>query len=293
MKKAFTLLEMLIVVAIIGVLMGVLISSFSGASESARALKCLANMRNLARAAASCCPPTMSVVTGPALDKSTGTRRFVYSEGRGYISRDTRGKFPAYGKEPPNLPVISLYEEDRRLREHALTNSALWQLVDHNREIFVCPTHVSYCKSQNLRPLFSYLMNGDFAMPINNYTNPDRRLLFAEVPFMEGKNKVGDWFPKGKSGSGDTDSALQFKTCGDYAKAMGVSGSSGRENIGGNHRNGHDMLAHVVFCDGHVEKLRVSGISADNLIDLTKWLCTGKEAGRNKNKWELLTGVTD
>ena len=50
-KSAFTLLEMLVVIGIIGVLMGVIISQFGGATESAKAAKCETNMKNLATAA--------------------------------------------------------------------------------------------------------------------------------------------------------------------------------------------------------------------------------------------------
>ena len=41
MKKAFTIIELLVVIGIIGVLAGVLMTSFSGGTESARAAKCL------------------------------------------------------------------------------------------------------------------------------------------------------------------------------------------------------------------------------------------------------------
>ena len=44
MKKAFSLVELLVVVAIIAILAGVLVSSFSGGTESARAARCLSNL---------------------------------------------------------------------------------------------------------------------------------------------------------------------------------------------------------------------------------------------------------
>ena len=53
MKRAFSLVELIVVIGIIGVLAGVLFASFSGGTESARAAKCLSNMRNLAQAAIS------------------------------------------------------------------------------------------------------------------------------------------------------------------------------------------------------------------------------------------------
>ena len=53
-KSAFTLLEMLVVIGIIGVLMGVIITQFGGATESAKAAQCETNMKNLVTAAHSC-----------------------------------------------------------------------------------------------------------------------------------------------------------------------------------------------------------------------------------------------
>ena len=50
MKKGFTLVEMLVVIGIIGILVGVLVASFSGGTESARNAQCLTNMKNLAGA---------------------------------------------------------------------------------------------------------------------------------------------------------------------------------------------------------------------------------------------------
>ena len=52
-RGGFTIIELLVVIGIIGVLAGVLLASFSGGTESARAAKCLSNMRNLAQGAIS------------------------------------------------------------------------------------------------------------------------------------------------------------------------------------------------------------------------------------------------
>ena len=50
MKKAFSLVELIVVIGIIAILSGVLLATFGGGTASARAARCLSNMKNLASA---------------------------------------------------------------------------------------------------------------------------------------------------------------------------------------------------------------------------------------------------
>ena len=70
MKKAFTIVELLVVIGIIALLMGVLIISFSGGMESARSAKCLSHLKHLATAVNSCA--IVSATGGAARTVSTG-----------------------------------------------------------------------------------------------------------------------------------------------------------------------------------------------------------------------------
>ena len=50
MKKAFTLIELIVVVGILVVLVGTLVAALSGGTDAARAARCLTNLKNLATA---------------------------------------------------------------------------------------------------------------------------------------------------------------------------------------------------------------------------------------------------
>ena len=109
-------------------------------------------------------------------------------------------------------------------------------------------------------------------------------LLFGEIPFLK-KRGPGEWFPgineNGKTdptGNEETDAVIQFEN----------------ENIGANHKSAKHWVAHVVFADGHTEKLRVSGqggkvMSGSELRQLTEWLCEGEDISFNGQAYEKLT----
>lgn len=86
-KKGFTLAELLIVVAIIGVLVAISIPIFTAQLEKAREATDLANQR-AAKAAA----------VAAYLDAdSTGTKTYYYDAASGAVKSD-RGTFAGYGK---------------------------------------------------------------------------------------------------------------------------------------------------------------------------------------------------
>ena len=293
MKKGFSLVELLVVIGIIGILAGVLMGVFSGGGDSARAARCLSNMKNLANACqtygmkTSRYPNAGSIET-LEMDTSAGVRNVkkLYRDRAGWISLDTEGKYPSQSHSANS--VIGMYCEDESKAAHALTNGCLWVYVARNRQTYICPQHVKKC-GKNAKPLWSYLMNEFFEWDdseggksysttgkckwYGHLNNADKILLFSEVPFMN----YCSWQPEGEGGTIDTDSVLQY---------------SKNELIGANHVSGRNLFAHVAFADGHVEKLRIpySGsiknpqINEGNLRELTKWLCQGKDYafdGRN------------
>lgn len=307
MKKAFTLIELLVVIGIIGILSGILITSFGGGTESARNAKCLANMRSLASAC-----QTYGMATGfyPAagsyelatIDESSGTQDVkdkVY-ECRGWISWDSRGAYESTPRKhvASSSWFTSCYNQEEDVREFALTNGVLLKYVSGNRDVFVCPCHKLACAASR-QPLWSYVMNswfrwdnsrggkafdeGDDSHKLRWYTGvtrSDRRLLFAEIPFTDTiaePSKDTDTSPGTKN-----DCTLQYESW------------AGGEYLGFNHKSGKKLkFAHVVFADGHVEKISYpnrTGLNVSQARELTEWLCEGKDVEFNGETYKKSTG---
>ena len=288
MRKAFTMIELLVVIGLIGVLMATLAVSFSGGTESARAAQCLANMKSLANGVQAYVGgegryPLAGSLEALGFDESQGVRNVkkVYREWKGWISWNSR---ETYKSRPQNHSssmswFTSTYSTDLDAREFALTNGAIWTAMSGSATCYRCPNHTRVLKGSN--PNWSYVMNAFFgwdyslgsdAVAVNDprllreyVTRADRRLLFAEIPFA---SYTGDT-PNTDSGSGTAcDCVLQYKGTGPNP-----------ESIGFNHKSGRDITAHVVFADGHAEKLLYK--EKQDVQELTRWLCEAKDVAYN------------
>lgn len=300
MKKGFTLIELLVVIGIIGVLAGVMMTSFSGGTESARAAKCLTNMRNLAQGWISAGAADTTWRKYPAagsheyveVDSSRRNPRPYYQEIKGWISWNSKGAYRGHDTSSHQASgswMISAYSTDREQRLFCLTNGAIWKFVGGNSSTYVCPLHA---KAMNLKtpPIWSYLMNSamgwdysegsqtvmDQRKTVGSLACADKTLLFSEMPF----SGIGSWQPSGEGGGTECDCVLQFN--GSIVNDKSPA-ANGHENIGVNHKNGKNLCAHVAFADGHTEKLRIPftgnvkkpNVDDGMLRDITAWLCKG------------------
>ena len=316
MKPAFSLVELLVVIGIIAVLTGVLLTTMSGTTESARTAQCMSNMRNLATACqtygqANGRYPLAGSIERMRIDESGGIAKakMVYSEVPGWISWNSNG---AYKNKPTSHMassawLTSMYLQNNDVNYYCLTNGALHRYLSGDRSAYVCPTHVKK-QGKKGKPQWSYLMNAYFGwddteggsaqgenfshVEFGRLKNADRVLLFCEVPFAKLPN-TGSWFPEGEGSGTECDCVLQYNP--GESKAVGSHGANraktGNENIGFNHRSGKNIFANVVFADSHVEKLVLpkKGLSDSQIRQLTSWLCMGEEVsydGRNYNRLE-------
>lgn len=289
MKKAFTLIEILVVVGILGLLMATLVFYIGGNTDSAQAAKCKTNLKNLATAvvsasveigddvyfplAGSC--ETMSI----ALQRGGGSNK-VYDEIPGWVSWNSDGKYRSKPTSHASSAgwFTSAYEQDPEVREYCITNGAVYKFV-RNHETYLCPMHLKKMPA-NKRPVWSYVMNGYFGYDTSEGSKslyrdyyPGKKtssvyahstLLFAELQWEDFIDVKPDF---SESAGFENDCTLQYHE------------NDGAEIIGFNHKVGNDVVAHVVFADCHVEAIKYprNGMSEKDLEELTKLLCTGKD----------------
>lgn len=315
MKRAFTIIELLVVVGIIAVLMGALLVATGGATESARAAKCLANLRSLAAAVNSAAMehnhyPCAGSYEYTDFDTSGQKVKTICKEKVGWISwlsnkGDPYGKQP--GAKPPtshqSIEICPFYGTGNLQDDtYAITNGSIWKATGCNMNVYVCPSHVKYRQDKSRKPpLWSYVMNSWFGYDrtqgsksiaeenkeYGKVARADRRLLFAEIPMVRMQNGKAIDNPDGEEY--ECDCTLQFKATVD-GKKYGGSWDGTPEEIGFNHVIGkRGRCGHVAYADGHVDKVTYSdkGLTPE---ELTALLCGGVDVALGEAGWQKAHG---
>lgn len=288
-RAAFTLIELLVVIGIIAVLAGILLTVTGSGTESARAAKCIANLRSLAQAANAAAMGGGYPAAGSFQTIGVNGNQMAYTEVRGWISWLSNEGDPFGYKEgsaKPTAPVsvdIAVYDEqNEEKRLFAITNGSIWKATGKHIEIYRCPTHLK----QGGSPNFSYVMNASFGYDYTKGTKgagggvgygtlqrADRTLMFAEIG--GGSDKYG------------RDCTLQYRASVN-GKEYGANWDGTPESIGFMHKGSKGrMCAHVAFADGHTEKLLApSGDGGLTKEQLTALLCAGKDLAFDGSKYE-------
>lgn len=316
MKKAFTLIELLIVIGIIGILAGVMLGNYSGIVARVQSTKCETNLKNLANAVGTyaTCGRYPYAHSAQFIRTTGGTdnQGVEIGEFKGWISwlsGDTR--FPIPGDSPASLQHVAFSDQNEKNITFAITNGAIWTAVGKNRDCYVCPVHLEQCRRNGvLNPGWSYQMNGYFGfekskgsadategdfIETGTIRRADRLLLFAEIPALKASSKDAAKrnvkLPEANFNGGSED----LTSCGclvtkDTSSATGAKGQSaaggGTSSIGFNHVRGRDIVGHVAFADGHVETLAAP--KNGDFANLTDWLCRGLDVVIKKGDYEKI-----
>ena len=310
-KAGFTLLELLIVIGIIAILGGVMLTQFSGSTESAMSAVCLNNMRTL-------CNAVMADGSRESRYPSAGPYRYFAQREKdeGGEDKPWRQGWIGFSRGDSKVSCYHDGSNDGEAQHYAITNGSIWRTMGGQLSAYVCPAHTKYCKQQKKpTPSWSYAMNSYFgwdngsvaadveigrrafgdgyvsfsysSKPISRKRPLEKVLLFAEIPFVENGVQHPEWSTSADQGN---DAILQYPPAGNENKKANKAGDGSGELIGFNHKSGKMYGAHVAFADGHCVRLALPmGASEDNLKDLTTWLCTGLEYTFNGSKYEKVS----
>lgn len=311
-KGGFTLVELMIVIAIIGLLSVALTTQVTKIQASARAAKCKANLRALAQVASNYggdrFPAAGSFEAQSSTDKNAGTEdnpnyKPVWYVKRGWVTW-TSGGGPAWAWGKDNK-LGENESWDSHWSKYAqspatcygnaayisITNGVFWPLLGKDIRAFVCDAHKSLTKNVFGKEIYrSYIMNGYFMYDEGSVgVGTDERetiealvdgraairLMFAELPAHGARNE--EQF---------TYSALKYDGLEDKDDEDGYTNGKSFA-IGFNHMVAKRWVAHVAFADGHVEGLVLPNTAKDkdgcpnysdkDIRNLTGLLCNGRE----------------
>ena len=299
-KTGFTLVELLVVIAIIGILASALVFQVTKAGDSARAMRCRANLKNLAQAALSYGAenrwlPFAGSFEDVVISITENDAIPLYFERTGWVNWTGRskGKFrePHPGQTAKQCAAGRSYRNDPAF--FSITNGTLWYLTGKNLDVYSCDVHRKVSR-QNGYPhvLRSYVMNSYFGfdnrgenathapfrgigvMGLSSKGNAGNLLLFSEMPIF----KPNSGTPRQVDVKGEYNAGGPCWADGVLETHIHGYSSKRREYIGFNHLVAKRYVAHVAFADGHVDALvEPRGATVQELEDLTEDLCNGYE----------------
>lgn len=290
LQNGFTLVELMVVIGIIGMLAAALVTQVPRALEAGRAVKCKANLKNLAQAFSSYTVgqisegddihlPTAGSFEWRSIDLAH--QILWYHSSAAWVSWTPNGQWPYPSREVSmrdSMTPSTFFDRNSGNSKafYSITNGVLWGSLGKDASVYICEVHKKNLERQlGARVYRSYVMNRYFGyddrndpasyhrwVHVGDVTKSGTagiRLLLAELPGQLGKNAG--------TSTEEADSVLD---------------PNNNEYIGFNHKIGKKWIAHVVFADAHVEGLvQPQGANSTDLKDLTTQLCNGSEIDAN------------
>jgi len=277
-RRGFTLMELLVVMAIIAVLVAMLIPGINRAREHARSTQCRSNLRNLQVAVMSHAtdsggnlPRAWSFeiydVWGERWDEFRGWVDWLDYDRRPATEQSAHVNDPADEPEPGTVP--EWWGDEART---SITNGTLWEYTGRSMGVYLCPTFAREDVCGRAGAIRSYTMNSYFQnnrswkpRTILTMTNASKVLLFADMHTHQNDSveeasgatfqPVCDYGMKEmEEGYFDINGRNQRIASYDgmlNATHDGWSQAYPFEAIGGFHRS----MGNAIFLDGHVEAL--------------------------------------
>ncbi len=319
--KGFTLVELLVVISILGILAAALTTQVTKTGDAARAVKCKANLKNLAQAAQSYAVDEHPVRRGIHMPRRSmpwagsyevswpGGKEESYEpkyfHGPGWVSWTwSAGGFlwpsgnPQGGSTKP-----ACFHGTSALTYHSISNGVLWGYTGGDLDTYVCDAHKKVCKRKGVHTLNkpvrrSYVMNAYFGY---DYRTSGAAKAAGRTISVDDLSKRGNagalllfaelpaytaeggkFVEKVATDPKSSDGVLEVEIRG-YNKRP-----SQEEIIGFNHRVGKRHVAHVAFADGHVDGVAApekKDLSTSKLQDLTCLLCNGVDLPADPGDW--------
>jgi prepilin-type N-terminal cleavage/methylation domain-containing protein/prepilin-type processing-associated H-X9-DG protein len=155
--KAFTLIEMLVVIGVIAALAMFLLPAFNRAREQARNVRCVANLKNLHTAA-------MNRAADDARLPAAGSYWYQGSDGGWYHCRGWAAwnNWPQFPNDGPfsTKPGDGTYSYRGASGTACITNGSLYGYVK-SKDVYLCPTHLMNTRYKDA--VRSYAMNASIS----------------------------------------------------------------------------------------------------------------------------------
>jgi prepilin-type N-terminal cleavage/methylation domain-containing protein len=258
MRKAFTLLELLVVITIIAILAAVLASKYSQVKENGWSTRCKANLRSLHQSALNYTTDNGGGYPHAGPWEGQGTDSLWYESAKGWVNWIG----PVWPHNSSGLMTQpTWYGTSGR---DSITNGTLWEYTNHDRGAYFCPKFRSLKQSYDV--VRSYGMNGYFGCA-NQRTNinfgavagneASRTLLFADMQPQQNYLGVNNYHVCSTwiSNGGDGDDGVLDPKGNLGTPPIGSPPTQTYETIGFIHNMSGNYYGHAVFLDGHVDAI--------------------------------------